>query len=137
MSKSLDYKSTGTLIDELYTAQMKVAAGNIAAKARAHTLSRIIAQRTMGLSTQTLVDIMLELKAVLRQCWDAQETVCTTPIQNYSGTLSDDTLYDNIYSVAKAAKVAQETNAARNKLIRKIDELLGEDGITQLGKTYG
>lgn len=40
------------------------------------------------------------------------------------------------HKIAEAAKLAQETNARRNQLIRAIDARLGEINISQLGKTY-
>ena len=40
------------------------------------------------------------------------------------------------HKIAEAAKLAQETNARRNQLIRAIDARLGEEKISQLGKTY-
>lgn len=69
-------------------------------------------------STATLID---ELITTSMKCWFAQEDVMkqTDP-----------------QIVAKAAKLAQETNARRNALIRAIDARLGEAGNSQLGKTY-
>lgn len=69
-------------------------------------------------STATLID---ELITTSMKCWFAQEDVMTG---------GDDA------KVAEAAKMAQITNARRNKLIRAIDERLGESGNTQLTKTY-
>ena len=69
-------------------------------------------------SIGTLVD---ELITTCMKCWYAQEDVMKE-------TDSD--------KVAKAAKVAQETNARRNILIRTIDTRLGEHTITPLEKTY-
>ena len=69
-------------------------------------------------STATLID---ELITTSMKCWFAQEDVMkqTDP-----------------QIVAKVAKLAQETNARRNALIRAIDARLGESGFSQLEKTY-
>lgn len=62
-----------------------------------------------------------ELITTSLKCWYAQEAV---------------TKETEPEKVAKAAKLAQETNARRNALIRAIDGRLGEKNNTQLGKTY-
>ena len=69
-------------------------------------------------STATLID---ELITTSMKCWFAQEAVMNG---------GDDA------KVAEAAKMAQITNARRNKLIRAIDDRLGESDNTQLSKTY-
>lgn len=68
-------------------------------------------------STATLID---ELITTSMKCWHAQEAVM--------GEADSD-------KMAKAAKMAQITNVRRNKLIRAIDDRLGETN-TPLGKTY-
>jgi hypothetical protein len=73
-----------------------------------------ITQRTIG----ELID---ELITTSLKCWYAQET-----IMNETDT----------EKIAVAAKLAQETNARRNALIRAIDEKLGEGDSTPLPKTY-
>ncbi len=69
-------------------------------------------------SIGTLID---ELITTSMKCWYAQETVM------------NDT---DITKVAAAAKQAQQLNARRNKLIRAIDERLGDGAITLTEKTY-
>jgi hypothetical protein len=70
-----------------------------------------------------------ELEEVNRKCWQAQETI----MQNKD--FEDG--FDSFQDVAYAALDAQELNAQRNSLIRKIDELLGELDRTPLRKSYG
>lgn len=69
-------------------------------------------------SIGTLID---ELFTTNMKCWFAQETVMRE---------TDDS------KVATAAKQAQVLNARRNKLIRAIDERLGDGAISQTEKTY-
>lgn len=127
----LEVKSTGTLVDEMYTTELKIAAGNEEAKERRHILGNVVMGRMKDLvldmpKHRQFQAVMRELRAVLKECWDAQEIVMKFEFLDF----------DNIYIVAKAAKVAQETNAHRNRLIRQLDELIGETDRTQLGKTY-
>lgn len=68
-------------------------------------------------SIATLID---ELVTTSQKCWAAQEAVMRE---------TDAT------KIAEAAKIAQQTNARRNALIRAIDARLGEVN-TQLPKTY-
>lgn len=69
-------------------------------------------------SVGVLVD---ELITTSMKCWAAQERLL-------SG--ADD------HEVAEAARDAQQLNARRNRLIRAIDEALGQDSITVTGKSY-
>jgi len=69
-------------------------------------------------SIGTLID---ELFTTNMKCWFAQETVMHET---------------DIEKVATAAKQAQVLNARRNKLIRAIDERLGDGAISQTEKTY-
>ena len=122
-------KSTGTLIDEMYTAELKADAGSEAASDRRHALGIIVMTRMLPLITDMAKHrefhrIMRELKDVLKQCWDAQEIVANTEMDTD----------EHIRIIAEAGKRAQITNAARNKLIRQLDALLGEE--SQLEKTY-
>lgn len=70
-------------------------------------------------SIGTLID---ELITTDIKCWFAQETVMNET---------------DVIKVSEAAKQAQLTNARRNKLIRAIDERLGDNSITNLSKSYG
>jgi hypothetical protein len=69
-------------------------------------------------SIGTLID---ELFTTNMKCWFAQETVMHEVDES---------------KVAVAAKQAQVLNARRNKLIRAIDERLGDADISQTEKTY-
>lgn len=129
---TIDYKSVGTLIDEMFTAQMKSETGNTNASIRVRALAQAIAGRLKDTPSNELIELMSKLKIVLRECWMAQEIVHILE-HKYPGALTQ----DEIWQLAGAGVVAQRTNARRNKLIRAIDELVGEDNITQLGKTYG
>lgn len=109
------------LIDELLTARMKIIINPTDENtSRAVHLEAAIAARTKAASTD-ISPLIAQLRDVLKECWDAQEIVFTS---------------DNVYTVYHAAKVAQQTNALRNTIIRQIDTLLGEHHITPLEKTY-
>lgn len=114
-------KTTGMLIDELITAKMKIIANptdeNIQ---RASLLEEAVLDR-LSCRMHVIEDLYRSLQDVLKECWDAQETVATS---------------DNVYVVYHAARVAQQTNAMRNTLIRAIDTVLGEIYTTPLEKTY-
>lgn len=115
-------KTTGMLIDELFTTKMKIIANPTQENAlRASLLEEAIAER-VGCRMYMIADLCRSLQDILKECWDAQETVSTS---------------DNVYEVYHAARAAQQTNALRNKLIRTIDGVLGEMYTTALEKTYG
>ncbi len=69
-------------------------------------------------SVGVLID---ELITTDMKCWFAQERLVAG---------KDD------HEVAEAAKDAQRLNIRRNKLIRAIDEVLGQDSITVTEKSY-
>lgn len=132
-----ELKSTGTLVDELGTLDLKIAAGNTEAQERRHELANAIIERTSVLihdmqKYREFQRVSNELNAVLKECWDAQETIMRYTAQYHSYSL----LPDEEWELAGAAIKAQQTNAARNVLIRKLDELVGETERTQLAKTY-
>lgn len=133
----LEIKSTGTLADELYTTELKIAAGNDEAKERRHILGNIIMGRMGSLIQEDITkyrqfnQLMTQLKAVLQECWNFQEIVASLALEDEWGQIGE-----NIHKVAYAGKGAQRTNAERNRLIRALDELLGEIERTQLSKTY-
>jgi len=138
----IEIKSTGTLVDEMITAEFKIDAGNEAAKDRRHALGNAVQGRTLSLVKdmpryREFMKLIEELRVVLKECWDAQQAVHGTPIVNYSGEMSEDELMGNIIAVAKAGRKAQETNAQRNIIIRRIDDVLQEASNSQLEKTYG
>lgn len=141
---NIDMKSIGQLFDEMITTDFKIDAGQTSnfVMDRRHDLGNLIMGRTIHVAldkekNRKMWELVDSLRAVLKECWNAQEIVFTTPIFNYSGALTEEQLWDNIYSVARAGKVAQETNAARNQWINAIDDLVGEGNISPLEKTYG
>lgn len=126
-------KSTGTLVDELLTTDLKIAAG-MDAQERRHALANLVTGRTVVLlgrmdEYRLFQRIMAELKEILTECWNAQETIMELPN-------AEDCSQDQLLALGVAAKTAQHTNAARNRLIRRLDELVEETGRTQLAKTY-
>lgn len=76
----------------------------------------------MDISRKSTAELIDQLITTSLKCWYSQEIVMK----------ETDTI-----KIAEAAKLAQETNARRNALIREIDKRLGEESITQLPKTYG
>lgn len=124
---SIELKSTGFLIDELITAELKMKHfGKNHLQERYEQLNTAISKR-LGRhndsdKSHTLSILVLNLKRVNQKCWDAQETV----MKSFAAV-----------TVAKAAKEAQRLNAQRNGIIREIDDLLGESQYSQLEKSYG
>lgn len=109
------------LIDELFTTKMKIIANPTQESAlRASLLEDAIAER-VGCRMYTIEDLCRSLQDILKECWDAQEKVANS---------------DDVYEVYHAARVAQQTNAVRNTIIRTIDSVLGEMYTTALEKTY-
>ena len=126
-------KSTGTLVDELLTTDLKIAAG-MDAQERRHALANLVTGRTVILldkmdKYREFQRTMMELRDVLQECWDAQEVVMASPD-------AAECTHDELLILGMAAKTAQRTNAARNRLIRRLDELVEETGRTQMPKTY-
>lgn len=131
---SIEYKSTGSLIDEMVTALLKTTkttknkGGN---EKRWNLLSDAISKRfeksPVPIYDERVVDLWQELSETLEACWDAQEEVMI---------FSDPQDYHEVERCAMAAIEAQRLNAKRNRLIRELDELLGESDYTQLEKSY-
>lgn len=118
---SITEKTTATLIDELYTTELKLLYNpSYANKHRELLLKHAVSSRVGG-RWKAIEETLRELKQTLRQCWDAQEIVCSSIKQ------------DEVYW---AAKEAQRLNKARNILIREIDTILDEQDYTQLEKSY-
>ncbi len=121
----IERKTTGFLIDEWVTTKFKMENGVEGAARRNTALSGAIALR-MGQSSsvpqKALDELVDELRLVSRECWDAQEKVCSLGCRHPR--------------IASWAKRAQSANAKRANLIRKIDSILGEGETTALEKTY-
>lgn len=136
--RDCEIKSTGTLVDELLTLDLKIKAGIQGAEERRHELGNVIIERTAILIIQGHMDIyrefqkvQQELAEVLEKCWNAQEIVMNHELYDEWGEIGW-----NMHIVAHAAKLAQLTNAQRNRLIRQLDELVNETERTQLAKSY-
>lgn len=137
---SIEYKSTGTLIDEMVTANLKVIKSpknKEENERRWNLLSDAVGKRfqqsDIPIWDERVVDLWQELSETLELCWEAQEVV-----MRYSEYVEDDSFYDPDYfeRCARGAVDAQKLNSKRNRLIRNIDELLGESNYTQLEKSY-
>ncbi len=128
----IELKSIGFMIDERITAGFK---------ADLHP-SEENTQRVLDLDTaidgrvagrwHMINALVLKLERVLKECWDAQEIVTQIVIH-------DEYRWEerfDIHKLAVTGKVAQQTNAERNRLIREIDEILGESAHSTLRKTY-
>ena len=120
---SVDMKSTAQLVDETTTAVFRTAwaiergTSPIVASERVAALERVLGCKVGADAAHAIVNLAIILMAT----WTAQEIV-----------MSD--LGDT--ETAQAARQAQRLNAHRTLLVRRIDYLLGEDGITVLEKTY-
>ena len=75
----------------------------------------------MEIDQKSISQLIDELVTTLIKCYMAQETLMSSV---------DETV------VAKAARIAQQTNARRNQLMRAIDQRLGETEITPTEKSY-
>lgn len=122
----IELKTTGFLIDEWITSKFKMEDGVEGATQRHVALLDAIATRVELAPTaaqKALDELIDKLRLVSRECWDAQEKVCFLDSRHPR--------------IGFHAKRAQNTNAKRAALIRKIDSILGEEEITILEKTYG
>ena len=107
------------LVDELITAEFKYAVNPTEELGlKISLLFDEINKVVKG--NDSIVRLTDELQTWSKKCWDAQEVVMNSSKND---------------EVAMAARIAQRSNAKRNKLIRQIDELLGETN-TVLEKTY-
>jgi hypothetical protein len=117
-------KSTGQLVDELVTNAFKTefsARRGTALEefdARYELLRGALAAK-LGNDVAVLIH---DLAVVAMATWQAQEVVMSE---------ADD------HVVAAAARQAQRLNARRTRLIRELDRLLGDAGISITTKTYG
>jgi uncharacterized transporter YbjL len=128
----LSYKSTGTLIDESITAELKVLSNaspeNIE---RMANLQNLINNRVDQESWYRINIHATRLRTELKLCWDAQEIV-----MKYKNKNVDDLSLEELQELSNAALYAQRTNAERCRLVREIDKALGESDRTYLEKTY-
>lgn len=129
-------KSTGFLVDEMLTAELKIAAGNEQAQDRRHDLGNKIMERLGDRIldkefSEKFWNLVNDLRLTLIECWNFQEIIFKYKNTNYS-FLTEQAQYDLII----AARGAQTTNAIRCRFIREIDTLVEESEITVLEKTY-
>ena len=123
-AQGIEVKSTGLLVDEAVTHAFRVARAQAAAGEKSEELSAreedlvLALDRRLGSGAGALI---FDLATVLRATWVAQEIV-----------MAD---YD-AETTARAARQAQRLNGHRSRLVRRLDNLLGEDGITVMAKTY-
>lgn len=122
--RGISEKSTGQLVDELVTNAFKSGFAHVRSEpaeefdVRYELLRRVLDER-LGPEVATIVH---DLAVVSLATWQAQEVV----MREASDT-----------AVAAAGRQAQRMNARRTRLIRELDRLLGEAGISITTKTYG
>ena len=121
---NVELKTTGELIDELITTQLKLSffGYNEEIISRELALISAINKRLTDKQILELAELVGELEEVSKQCWDAQEIITKSHIRD---------------DIADAAIKAQQQNVIRTKLIRKIDNFVNESGFTRLEKSYG
>jgi hypothetical protein len=129
-------KSTGYLIDEWITTTFKVEVNPTQENMnRMRALDTAIQKRLNGRQDDIYWQVV-KLRVVLRQCWEAQEIV------RDNEDIREPDRNDSVFTInkwietAKAGIKAMTTNRERNKLIREIDDILGEVDYTPLNKTY-
>jgi hypothetical protein len=129
----LELKSTGALIDEYITSVFKFDRNpNEENTKRFNDLADITNTRVKENHNWGVISLQYsQLWETLEQCWEAQELVSTL-----NPTYDDIEDLPSIIALARAGKEAQRSNAIRCKLVREIDELLGESDRTYLEKTY-
>lgn len=135
---NIELKSTGFLIDEMITTELKMEhfGKTDTLLERGNALLLAIVQRIESQcidyeTTKALYELIEQLSDNNKKCWDAQDD-----IMKYAKWLEEAYDPDHLASCAWAAVDAQKLNAKRNKLIRDIDTLLGEEQFTQLEKSY-
>lgn len=136
---SIELKSTGFLIDEYLTTELKLDHFGKTPEIllRLEQLDVCIQRRLKHTKVnKELVRLYFQLKEVLKLCWDAQEVVMKYSRNEYLLIHGDNVNEDALVECAYAAIDAQRYNARRNQLIREIDTLLGESQYTQLEKSY-
>jgi hypothetical protein len=130
---AIERKSTGMLVDEMLTTDLKIESGQDAGERR-HQLGNAVVSRTAHIALDQkknkLFFLYVEcLRKILKECWDAQEIVSLSDL--------DSADHNVLVSCAIAGKLAQSTNRERNIWIRQIDELVEDSGVSPLEKTYG
>ena len=130
----LELKSTGALIDEYITSVFKFDNNPTEENTeRFNNLARVVNARVRENHSWSSIALQyVQLWEALEQCWEAQET-----LSKHKGLDCLTATLVELIDVAEAGLEAQRTNAIRCKLVREIDEKLGENDRTYLEKTYG
>lgn len=134
-SKDITVKTTSFLVDEMITCEFKAKVGNEEARHRRHKLGNIVMSRLGERAldpefNRAFWNLEKKLRAVLKDCWDAQEVV-----GKYWGRNEAELSLDETYELACAGLEAQRTNKERSILMREMDLLLEE--LPTLEKSYG
>jgi hypothetical protein len=127
----LSFKSTGALIDEYLTSELKVKANNSLENVERNKQLNTLVKLRVRDRYDVVGSLVLELQMWLRQCWDAQEVV-----MKYKGKAIHNLTVEELYQLGSASLLAQNTNAERCRVVREIDKALGESDRTYLEKTY-
>lgn len=128
-------KSTASLIDELITTRFKVEVNpSPEIIERMRELDTAVRLRLNGKEDDIFLQV-IKLQIILRQCWNAQEVLTIYKDLEFQQYIHTD--HRILKKITTAALQAQKTNGERNKLIREIDDILGESSVSPLGKTYG
>lgn len=133
---TIDYKSTGTLLNEFITANLKYKyiGAKPAFAQRIEDIHTALANRNITFyGNCPLFDLVrpefTQLETVLDELWWAVEE--TIKLRN-----ADKDDFELIKAAGYAALKAFELNATRCDLIRDMDAKLGESGVTFLEKSY-
>ena len=129
-------KSTGQLIDEWITTQFKLEVKPNAETINRHGDLEAIIIKRVGDRMELIDHHIQKLRIVLRQCWNAQETVMKYHKLKIPDRLDSWVTMNDWITLGQAGITAQKTNAQRNAIIRDIDTILLESSITPLDKTY-
>lgn len=117
---SIAIKTTGQLVDELVTNAFKTF--NTKDPIEFNERYELLRDELNVRFQSEVAGLIHDLAIVSMATWQAQEVVMHEQSDS---------------KVADAGRQAQRLNAQRSRLIREIDRLLGEAGITITTKTYG
>lgn len=121
---NVELKTTGELIDELITTQLKLSFFGYTEEIvnREFALVTAINKRLTEEQIIEITSVVEDLQRVSKECWDAQDKIMNR--------------FETHDSIAVAAVKAQQLNVERTGLIRKIDKLVNDGGFTRLEKSY-
>jgi len=135
---SIDYKSTGTLFNELITTRLKIK--NIGPKEpfikREEDLIEALGKRRPWLERlDKIIDDLNELSRVLDKLWWEQEVLYQMIDYDFEEDLRDQDERD-LFDMAWAGVNSIKLNKQRSDLTRRIDTILGEESSTVLEKSW-